>query len=279
MRASGKRCSPRFGPAGIPVGCKGGTLAGVKYVREEGLNAFEVEFVRGVKLSEEKAREVGRVASQLDVELSAHAPYWINCCSKERKKIEISIRNLVQSLKVSNAMQAKCVVFHPGYYMGMSSGEAFKLCVRTLEEVLERIGKVKTKLSPETTGKPTQFGSLEEVIALCREMDMMPTIDFAHLHARNNGMIKGKEDYLKIFDKIERELGRRVVKTLHIHFSEIEFNEKGEKRHLNLFTTNSPPVKEMLKVIKEQGYSPTIICETPLLDKDALKMKEMFEKI
>jgi len=269
----------RFGPAGIPPRCKGDTLAGISFVAGEGLNAFEVQWVKGVRLSETKALEAKEIARKNDVELSAHAPYWINCCSKEKGKIDITVRNLLQSVRIAKLMGATCVVFHPGYYLGQSKEEALKSCLKTLELVFERAKEAASLLSPETTGKPTQFGSLEEVLEICSELGLKPTIDFAHLHARDNGRFKSKKDYSRVFEIVENELGSKVVKNLHCHFSEVEFNEKGEKRHLNLFTKNSPPLKELLTLIVELGYAPTMICETPKLDEDALRMKELYEQL
>jgi len=271
----------RFGPAGVPPRCKGTTIDAIAFVANEGLNAFEVQFVRGVKMSEELARKVGELASRLDVKLSVHAPYWINCCAIEKRKIEIAIRNLIQSLRVANAMRATCVVFHPGYYLGRSSEEAKKACITTLRNVIDlaRSEGIKVKLAPETTGKPKQFGSLSEVLDLCEELGLIPTIDFAHLHARDKGAIRGKADYEKIFDEIEQRLGSKITKKLHCHFTEVEFTEKGERKHLNLFTKNSPPFRPLAQVIVERGYEPTIICESPLLDEDALKMKRIYEEL
>lgn len=269
----------RFGPAGIPPRCKGGTLDAIGFIAQEGLDALEVQWVRGVRLSEEKAREAKLLASKHDVELSAHAPYWINCCSTEKSKIAVSVRNLVESVKVGAVLGATHVVFHPGYYMRLSKQEALKRCIEMLKEVFRQAGERAKLLSPETTGKPTQLGSLEEVIEICRELGLKPTVDFAHLHARSNGSLRTKEDYAKVFEQVEAELGARIVKRLHCHFSEVEFGPKGERRHLNLFTSNSPPLKELLEVVVERGYYPTFICESPKLDEDALKIKELYQKL
>ncbi|MHC1584707.1 MAG: TIM barrel protein [Candidatus Syntropharchaeia archaeon] len=266
----------RFGPAGIPLSCKGkGTIDGIKYTADEGLDAFEVEFVRGVRMSIENAKEVGEIARERDVLLSCHCPYWINCCPEKEEKREIAIRNILQTARVAKAMKAWVIVFHPGYYMKRSPKEAKKIVLKTLEKVLEDMhgeGIYDVNLGLETTGKNSQLGTLEEVISLSTLLDqVVPVIDFAHIHARNRGSLKTENDYLDIFNRIENELG---LKELHCHFSEVEFDKNGEKKHLPL-GTNSPPFEPLAKVLREREENITIISESPLLDEDALKMKKM----
>ena len=273
----------RLGPAGIPLRCKGGTIEGIEYTAGEGLSAFECEFVRGVRMSPAIAEKAGRVAKENDVLLSCHCPYWINCCPRVESKLEIAIRNILQTARVAHAMNAWIIVFHPGYYMGRSPGEALKIVESTLETILEKMhseGIEDVSLGLETTGKKSQVGSLAEVISLSTSLDnVLPVVDFAHLHARGGGVLKTQHDYAEIFDKIEENMGFEVVRNLHCHFSEIEFTEKGERRHLELGARSSPPFLPLAKEVIEREMTPTIISESPLLDKDALKMQEIFKSL
>jgi deoxyribonuclease-4 len=273
----------RFGPAGIPLKCRGGTIKGIEYTAEEGLDAFEVEFVRGVRMKPEDAAKAGEVAREKDVLLSCHCPYWINCSPREEAKAEIAIRNILQTARAAQAMKAWIIVLHPGYYMGRKPGEAEKLALKTLERVLEAMGSEGIKgvcLGLETTGKRTQLGTLEEVIRMSAQLDnALPVVDFAHIHARNNGSLEKQGDYAEIFNRVEEELGPRVAKNLHCHFSEVEYTEKGERRHLRLGERGSPPFLPLAREIAERGASPTLISESPLLDVDALKMKEQLEAL
>jgi len=273
----------RWGPAGIPLDFKGSTPEAIRYVAEEGLNAFECEFVKGVKMKREMAEEAKKVANETGVSLSAHAPYWINCAAMERRKIEATLRNIIETARVMHIMGGGVVVFHPGFYMGRSPEETKKLVRKTLEEALGRMKQEGIKdvwLGLETTGKGTQFGTLSENIELSSLLERTkPVIDFAHIHAREGGSLKKKEDYLKIFDEVERKLGREALKKFHSHFSEVAFSEKGEKHHLILGERYSPPFKPLAEVIVENGYDGTIISESPLLDVDALKMKRIYEEV
>jgi len=272
----------RFGPAGMPLACKGKNLSeGIEYAAEEGLNAFEVEFVRGVRGRKEDWLEAKQAAEKNDVLLSCHAPYWINCCNPTKEKQQIAIRNLVQTAQAAELLGAYIIVFHPGYYLGQSPEDAMKNCVSVLKEVIKKMKeeKLHCSLGAETTGKPSAFGSLSENIQLAKILpEVRPVIDFAHLHARSNGSIKSKEDYEKIFAEIKKELGTEALKQLHCHFTEVHFTEKGERWHLAIGERWQPDFRQLAKLIRQKGYAFTIISESPMLDRDALKMQRLAGK-
>ncbi|MFH1284968.1 MAG: TIM barrel protein [Candidatus Micrarchaeota archaeon] len=272
----------RFGPAGIPLGCIGGTADGVRYVGKLDLEAMEVEFVRGVKMGAEQAREVGKAALESNVSLSAHCPYWINCCPKEKEKIETTIRNILATARAIEAMGGGVIVFHPGFYMGRDPKTCMRMAKETLEKALEIMKQEKLArviLGPESTGKISQLGTLEEVVELAASLERTkPVVDFAHVHGRNNGCIRKKGDYARIFDVMEKELGRKAVENIHAHFTEIEYNKNGERYHLELGAKNSPPFEPLAELIAEQGYGGTLICESPLLEQDAQKMKQIYKR-
>lgn len=275
---------PRFGPAGVPPECSG-TLEAVSYVKEEGLSALEIEFVRGVSMGSELAGKIGSLARKLDISLSCHAPYWINCSALEEQKTRNSVRHLSDCIRVGENLgdQRFVIVFHPGFYLGQSSEEAGKKVISTMKEAISEIkarGLKKVSLGMETTGKQAQFGTLPEILEIASELDFtVPVVDFAHLHARSKGAMKTEQDYLSVFSAIEKALGPKEARELHCHFSELNFDPvKGnEKNHVPIGTGPGPEFLPLAKVISKNGFSPTIICESPLLDKDALKLKAILE--
>ncbi len=271
----------RFGPAGIPLSTTGGVFEGVQDTARLGLGAFEVEFVRGVKMGDEYAERVGGEARKLEISLSAHCPYWINCAAKEKAKLITTERNILETARIAKILGAHIIVFHPGFYMGRSPQETGEIIKNTLAGIIEKMKQEKINdvvLGLETSGKQTQFGTLAENLEIARELGQAVVVDFAHIHARGNGALKNKEDYKKIFDEIEKVVGAGALQKLHCHFSEIEYSEKGERWHLELGTKNSPPFKPLAEVIAENGYDGTIICESPLLEQDALRMKKILEE-
>ena len=273
---------PRFGPAGKPHGFKGKSVDIPVYLHKEGLEAFEYQAVRMVKIGEEDAGALGLKARDFDVWLSLHSPYAINLCGN-REVVEASKRRLLASLKASYWMGARIAVFHPGFYGRLSSKEAVKACAKAMEEVLEEAkaeGVRGVYLGPETTGKVRQVGSIDEVIELCESVDSAkPVVDWAHIHARGMGSIKGKDDYLKIMEAIERRLGSEALKSLHCHYTPVEFGRGGEVRHRCMDEVGyGPSFNFLAEIIAEQGLSPVIISESPLLDVDSLKMKEIVLK-
>ncbi len=272
----------RFGPAGVPIQCdSSSTLDGVKCCRELGLDAMEMEFVQGVRLGKKAALEVGKRAKELDISLSSHAPYFINFCSREKEKITTSIRNLKQAAEITDVAGGRITVFHPGYYQKQTKEEAYKTAAKQLNEMSawRRENKIKTLMGAETVGKKSQFGGFDEVLKLSKEISgVVPVLDFAHLHARGDFRFKTADDYRKMFDVLEKKL-KGYVNDFHFHFSEIEYSDKGERHHLVIGTKNEPPVDPLLKVIAENGYSGTIICESPEIDLDAQKMQKKYRRM
>lgn len=274
-----------FGPAGIPLDSpQRSTFEGVRYCSKIRLGAFECEFVRGVRMGEAEAKLVGAEAAKLNISLSAHAPYYINCCPLEKSKETTAERNLLATAKIASVLGVKTIVFHPGYRMGRDSASCSKQAKTLLERVLEKMSELSIKgvqLGLETVGKHAQFGNLSENCELSRQLgekNAVPVVDFAHVHATSNAGLKTKADYKKIFDELERSFSSDYVKRFHSHFSEIEFSDKGERYHLPLHSKDSPPITPLLQAIKENGYAGTIICETPELERDALKMQEEWKK-
>lgn len=186
----------RLGPAGIPTRTTGGTDQGIIDVAEMGLNAFEVEFVRGVHMSSESARKIGAIAKEKNVSLSIHAPYFINLCQTDKVKLAKSKKWIIDSLDRGRLMEAKLIVFHPGAYGKLTKEEAFERAKEVCEE-LSKYGS-NCKIGLETVGKAGQFGNLDENIKLSKAIkNVVPVVDFAHIYARNGGNI----DYSEVLDK------------------------------------------------------------------------------
>ena len=271
----------RFGPAGRPLEYKGKTELVCDHIKEIGLDAFEYQATYGVKISKQSGLKLRDNAEKNGTLVSMHAPYYINLCSQKDETIKKSIIRLIQSANASEWLNAYRIVFHMGFYTKYSPDEAMEKCKKAIEDLLEKCQQAGIKnytFAPETTGKKSQFGSLEELINICQSFDnFTPTVDFAHIHARSGGNIKSKEDYKTIFDNIEGELG---LSTLHSHFTKIEYTDAGERRHHILADENyGPPLTPLLELISENDYNVTIICETPLLEIDALQMKKTFNSI
>ncbi len=276
----------RFGPAGKPVDMKSGDyVKAVEYVAKEGLDAMEYEAVRGVRISESKARAIGEAARKYDVLLSMHAPYYVNFASPEEQTIKKSQERLIAAVRASYWMGAYAVVFHPGYYKGNSSREeALHRTIESLRPVIEWMKQEGIKgvwIAPETTGKSSQVGDVDEVIAICQELDMArPAVDWAHLHARSEGQFPTSiDDVIKVIEKIEKELGSWAVKPLHTHFSRIEYGKGGEREHHTLAEEEyGPDWRTVCRAYKETGIQGVIISESPILDKDALIMKKICQE-
>ena len=270
-----------FGTAGIPLKTNPrDTINGIKTVKALGLSAMELEFVHSVNISKEKAPEVKKTAQENGIILSCHAPYYINLNSVDKKKLEASINRVYSAAKVSNLCGAWSVCFHPGFYQGMDSKEVFdriKNATKEIEEKLRQDGN-KIWLRPETTGKPSAFGSWEELLDFSSGFEqVMPCIDFAHLHARSNGKFNSVAEWNNVLEQVEKKLGKNGLQNMHIHLSGIEYSIKGEKNHLILEKSDFK-YKELLKVLKDFKAAGVVICESPNIEEDALLLQKTYNK-
>jgi len=266
-----------LGPAGVPTVSKNrSTLGGIKTASELGLNAFECEFVRGVKMQPGLAEEVGALAKELKVNLSVHAPYYINLCSKDKKIIEASKRMILDSADRGERMGAGAVAIHTAYYSGLTPEQAFEMVKEGFQDILDEMNSrgIKTvSLGAETMGRWSQFGSLDETIRLWKELrhQVIPFIDWSHLYVRGKGTI----DYGKIFDAL------KPLKLEHVysHFQNVKKNSAGEYVDVHVPIDGHPPFEELAKEILKRKIDITIICESPIIEQDSLKMKRIFERL
>ena len=271
-----------FGTAGIPNStAKPSTLNGVIRVHELGLNAMEIEFVRGVRMSVESALEVRRVSIELGVVLTVHAPYYINLLSSEDSKVEASIRRIVESARVGSKAGAWSLVFHPGYYGRLRSEE----CVERVRNILKKVIKelidegIKMWVRPEVMGGLAEFGSVEEVVAVTEGLDYaLPCIDFAHIYARSLGKVNSYEAFKNILEYVESRLGSDALKNSHIHMSGIEYGERGEVKHTNLNESKINYV-DLMRVLKDFKVVGVLISESPNLEDDALLMMQTYRGV
>ena len=268
-----------FGTAGIPLNSKGtATAEGVAAVKKLGLGAMELEFVRSVNISKEKAPEVKKSAEENNIVLTCHAPYYINLNSLEKVKLKASIYRILNSARISNLCGAWSVCFHPGFYQKTTKEEAYNRVKGSLKEIVHKLRDEKNKvwIRPETTGKETQFGNLDEILKLSQEFDnVMPCVDFAHFHARTNGKYNSYKEFSEILEKVENKLGKKGLENMHIHITGIAYGEKGEKNHLNLKESDLK-YKELINALKDFKVKGVAISESPNIEGDALLVQKIY---
>ena len=275
---------PRFGPAGIPSAfdaLKRPVEDVPEYLHSEGLDAFEYQAVRwGPKpqMQKENAEKLGIKAKEYDVRLSVHGSYFINFCG-DALTVEASKRRLISCITAADWMGAHEVVFHPGFYSKLRE-ENLQSCVKAMNEVVEFMkssGIVGVSLAPETAGRIFQLGSLDETLTLCEKVELTkPTIDWSHLHAREGGKLKTIDDFRQVIKEIERRLGNDAAKQLHCHYTRVEFSRAGERRHHTMDETKyGPDFEPLAKLIAELDLKPVILSESPILDIDSQKMKDI----
>ncbi len=275
---------PLFGPGGNsdsfkPWGGKS-TLDAPRFCQSIGLDAYEYEAGNGLSANEELLSMIGDEARRCGIAMSYHTPYFISLSGVVTETRLKSIEYIRESLDAAALLGAKTIVVHSGSAAKISRDEAMRLSADTLIRTLNDVETHGVKIGLETMGKKNQLGTLDEVLELCRiDSSLVPVVDFGHLNARDlGGVFKTADDYLRVFDKIDRAFGASVAENLHCHFSKIEWTDKGEKRHLTFADeVYGPCFEPFIEAIIKGGLSPTVICESRgTQSDDALLMKKYF---
>lgn len=280
----------RFGPAGsaqsfTAMGYKH-TLEMPLYLEQFGLNAFEYQCGRGVRISQEAAAKLGAAAREKDILLSLHAPYYISMSGVEEEKRLASVDYILQSARAVNAMGGTRIVIHSGSCSKMSREAALELACDTMKKALAALdaeGLSHIRPCPEVMGKINQLGTLEEVLALCRlDERILPCIDFGHLNARTFGSLQAPADFEAVFCAVENALGLSRLRELHAHFSRIEFTQNGgEKRHLTFDDPSDfgPSYEPVMELLARKNCEAVVICESAgTQTEDAQTMKRCYEQ-
>lgn len=278
-----------FGPAGTSdsfsaMGYKS-SLQVPEYLVKMGLDCFEYQCGRGVNIGQDKATQLGIIAYEKNIKLSLHAPYYISMSSVEEEKRINSVKYILDSAKAVKAMGGNRIIVHTGSCGKISREQALELAIDTMKLALnaldeQNLGDV--HICPETMGKINQLGTLDEVLELCKiDERLIPCIDFGHLNARDQGILKNYDDFEKIFISIKNALGEERLRKFHSHFSKIEYTTGGEKKHLTFEdTVYGPNYEPVMELINKYDCSPTIICESAGTQaEDAKTMKDYYWNI
>lgn len=277
----------KFGPAGnsdsFYTDGYSSTLDTATWVKNKGLDVFEYSLSRGLTITDDLCIKLGKVFKENNIEITVHAPYYINFANPDDSMIEKSIGYILGSLKKLKLMGGNRCIFHPGSCGKLSRQEAFDNLLKNIKKLIERVkeeGYDDMLLCPETMGKSQQLGTLEEIAKICNlDKMLIPTIDFGHINAFTQGAIKGEEDYDRIINYLIETIGYEKTKIMHIHFSKIEYGPKGELKHLTFEDDKfGPEFDGLANIIVKYKLSPIIICESKGTQaEDAIKMKKIYQ--
>jgi deoxyribonuclease-4 len=271
----------KFGTVGSPAATPpkpGGTVGGIQYADSVGLNALELAWVQGVRVGESTCAAIKQAAIETGIVLSIHAPYYINLNGDEEKWPRLR-HYLIDAAHYGNLAGATDIIFHPGTYFGRPADEVLKVTIPRLQGCVEELraaGNMVT-LRPEISGKAAMLGSLTDVLAMAQTIPgVVPCIDFAHLHARlGDGAMNSYDEWMSALENYRSSLGNESMDTLHIHLSGINYGPKGEKNHL-IMEEADLDFKNLMRALHTAGTSGRIMCESPVLEVDALKFKELW---
>jgi deoxyribonuclease-4 len=274
----------RFGTVGSPKSTPkkpGGSVGAVMHLAELGLLGFELGWVRSVRVSPETCAQIQQTAQENDVAISVHAPYFFNLNANDEEWPK-SRQRLMDAAHYGNLAGATDIIFHPGSYFERPPEEVLPVAIPRLQSCLEELrsaGNLVT-LRPEMMGKSAMLGSLEDTLVMSREIEgVEPCIDFAHLHARSgDGSINTYDEWAVVLESYGNALGDEALANLHCHISGIEYTPKGEKEHLPLDDSDLD-TRSILRALKDFGCRGRILCESPVLEDDALKVMSLWVEI
>ncbi|MCS6910796.1 MAG: TIM barrel protein [Anaerolineales bacterium] len=279
-----KKPSFLFGTVGTPLSTAkkpGGTVGGIQRTAELGLNAMELAWVQSVRITEAKCAEIKAAGAQHNVALSVHAPYFINL-NASADEWPKSRKRLMDAAHYGHLAGATDIVFHPGSYFGRDPKEVLRVAVPRLRDCVKelRANGNPVILRPETMGKSAMLGSLEDTLALAAEIEgVLPCLDFAHLHARpGDGSANSYAEWTAMLTLVKKRLGAGALKRLHIHLSGIAYGPKGEKHHLALAEADLK-YKDLFRALRDFKCAGRILCESPILEDDALVMQRDWLKV
>ncbi len=271
-----------FLTAGMPLSTgKASYGRAFEILSELGLDGMELEFVHGVRMSDETRELVQKERESRSLVLTAHAPFYVNLNSKEEEKAEASVQRIIETGLAAQATGAFSITFHAAYYMQQDKEFVYQVVKKRVGEISDVFKKEKINvwIRPETTGKGTQWGDLEEIIRLSKEFDnVLPCIDFSHLHARSVGKYNTYDEFSKILETVGKELGQRALDNFHAHLAGIDYGAKGEKKHL-ILEESDMNYKDLLKAFKEFNIKGALVCESPNIEEDALLLRDYYNSL
>lgn len=258
----------------------GGTVEGIKYAASLGIVAMEMEWVQMVPTNVNRMVEIRKTAEELNVVLTVHAPYFVNLNSQDAAKLQASKQRILAALSMAEIAGAISVCVHPAFYQGIEPAIVYEQVRRATDEIMKHKEKSfpHVNLAYETMGKPSQFGTLDEVLVLSKEFGLYPCVDPAHMHARSNGAVNTYEEWDAMLDVYSEYLGKHSLNNMHLHFSGIAYGAKGEKHHLPLQESDAR-WEDFLRVLHDRNVGGVLVCESPLMEMDTMLLQKTLREM
>lgn len=271
-----------FLTAGMPLQTdKRGYPSAFEILKDMKLDGLEVEFVHGVRMSDDTRKYLKQISKEQGFILTSHGPFYINLNSKEEEKVEASVKRIIETAQAAKDFGGYSITYHAAFYMGGEKETVYNQVKTQTAKIIETLEKEKIDvwIRPETTGKATQWGDYEEIIRLSKEFEqVLPCIDFSHIHARSIGEYNTYDEFCRILGRISKDLGQKAIDNFHAHLAGIEYSSKGEKRHL-ILEESDMNYKDLLKALKSFGVKGALVCESPNIETDTKILRDYYYSI
>ncbi|MEW5821395.1 MAG: TIM barrel protein [Cyanobacteriota bacterium] len=270
-----------FATAGIPLCIKDRDyIKGLQYNLDKNLSGLEMEFVRGVRMKEKNIPLIKEFVKNNNFLLTAHGPYYINLNAQEDDKYEASLKRILDTARMAHKCGAYSITFHAAYYLQQDPDKVYDRVKKALTDIVNTLKSenIEIWVRPELTGKSSQWGNLEELIQISKDVEMvLPCIDFSHMHARLNGY-NGYDNFSRILESMATKIGEVALESFHGHVAGIEYTNKGEKKHLNLQDSDFK-YKELIKALNDFHVKGLIVCESPNIEEDTKLLADLFHSL
>lgn len=273
-----------FGTVGAPISTgkkPGGSVGAIIRLHELNLGALELGWVKSVRVTRDTCEKIWQACQEKGIVLSVHAPYYINLNASDQEWPK-SRNRLMDAAYYGSLAGATDIIFHPGSYLGQPVEEVVERSIERLRDCVTelRASGNKVTLRPETMGKRAMLGSLEDILKMSQAIPgIEPCLDFAHLHARaGDGSMNTEGEWKKVLDRYKKILGYESLQHLHIHMSGIEYNQKGERNHLPIVESDFN-IPGLFSALIDYQCAGRILCESPIMEDDALFMQKQYSHI
>lgn len=250
----------RFGISDLPPE-DGSDEAYLDRLVAQGHRALELPFTQGFPWKEKRCEAFGNLAEERDIRLSVHAPYFAGLTIQEEDRGKQSLAALEHTMKLGKWLGAPIIVAHLGSSYGEDPEVTMARIRSRLEMVSPKVESLGVGMGLETAGTTRAFGTIGDIAELAAEFTFVrPVIDWAHVHAMTGGGLTTKEAFSSVLGFITESFPGWMIQPLQVQFSDNEFGQAGEIRHVP-YGDGSLRVGPLIEAVQESSMSMVLISE------------------
>jgi len=227
----------------------------------QGHRALELPFTGGFPWKEKRCLSFAQLATERDIRLSVHAPYFAGLTIPEEEKGKQSVYAMEHTMKLGKWLGAPVIVAHFGATYDEDPAALMDRIRSRLDFIGPKVESLGVGLGLETSGKKSSFGSLGDIAQLAAEYSFVrPVVDWAHIHAMTNGGLTSKAAFISVLAFVRDSFPGWMISPLQVQFSDNQFGDAGEIRHV-AYGEGTLRVGPLIEAVEELGMSMVLISE------------------